>query len=78
MRPSFIPERDGRLVTQAPSLEERDPVDLVLRLGNYRHCTATLPLALDLVLGMYRDDGATSQYHLPDYVKIDESRGVVI
>ena len=71
-RPSFIPKRDGCVVTQALSLEERGPVRLVLWFGNYRHYTASaVPLTPDLVLGVYGHDGPLFQDHVPDDVQID-------
>ena len=72
VRPSFILEWDGRLVTQAPSLEERDPVHLTLWLGSYRHYTSpTFPLTLNLVLGVHCHDGPLFQIHFLEDVKTD-------
>ena len=73
VRPSFISERDGRLVTQTPALEKRDPEDLILRQDNYIYYTSssTFPLTLDLVLSVHCQDRFLFQDQVPDDVEID-------
>ena len=74
-----IPEGNGRVLTEAPTLQEKDTVNRIPRLCDYINSTVR-HLALSFALGINCDSfcNVPSQYQGLNDVEIDRVRGALL
>ena len=77
--PLHIAQRNRRMVMHSQSLEEGYSIPFVLQFCHNIYRPAFPPLAFDLMLRVHVNNGfAQFQNHDPDYLEINQFRGVII